>query len=147
MKKQSPVRPRSAATVSGQSLSPAALRQVTMADVAAKVGVSKMTVSRALNRSEGSGRSSATLALHERILQACKEMGYVVDQTARTFSSKRSGFVAALIYRSLKNGLAGTLPHGTLRHTRPFSALLYTDFRHPLAHARGYTSIAGEALR
>ena len=110
MKKKSPVRPRSAATMSGQLLSPAAMRPVTMADVAARVGVSKMTVSRALNRSEGSGRS-ATLALHERILQACKEMGYVVDQTARTFSSKRSGFVAALI-PALNNSNFSDTAHG-----------------------------------
>ncbi|MCX7235366.1 MAG: LacI family DNA-binding transcriptional regulator, partial [Burkholderiales bacterium] len=69
---------------------------VTMADVAVRVGVSKMTVSRALNRQEGEGRA-ATQALRRRILETCRDMGYVVDQTSRTFSSKRSGFVAALI--------------------------------------------------
>ena len=67
-----------------------------MADVAAQVGVSKMTVSRALNRSSGSARSTSE-ALRQRILAACEQMGYVIDQTARTFSSKRSGFVAAVI--------------------------------------------------
>jgi LacI family gluconate utilization system Gnt-I transcriptional repressor len=71
-------------------------RSVTMADVAARVGVSKMTVSRALNRSEGSSRTNSE-ALRQRILKACKDMGYVIDQTARTFASKRSGFVAVLI--------------------------------------------------
>lgn len=73
-----------------------ARRSVTMADVAAQVGVSKMTVSRALNRSARSERSTSD-ALRQRILLACEQMGYVIDQTARTFSSKRSGFVAALI--------------------------------------------------
>ena len=71
-------------------------RTVTMADVAAKVGVSKMTVSRALNRSGSSDRSTSE-ALRQRVLLACEQMGYVIDQTARTFSSKRSGFVAAVI--------------------------------------------------
>ena len=71
-------------------------RAVTMADVAAQVGVSKMTVSRALNRPTSSARGS-TEALRQRILAACEQMGYVIDQTARTFSSKRSGFVAAVI--------------------------------------------------
>lgn len=75
---------------------PAAAQHVTMADVAARVGVSKMTVSRALNRTGSSPRSSSE-ALRQSILQACHEMGYVIDQTARTFSSKRSGFIAALI--------------------------------------------------
>jgi LacI family gluconate utilization system Gnt-I transcriptional repressor len=67
-----------------------------MADVAARLGVSKMTVSRALNRGPGEGRS-ASEALREQIVSACDEMGYVIDQTARTFSSKRSGFVAVVI--------------------------------------------------
>ncbi len=67
-----------------------------MADIAAHVGVSKMTVSRALNRSSQSDRTTSE-ALRQRILQTCHEMGYVIDQTARTFSSKRSGFIAAVI--------------------------------------------------
>jgi LacI family transcriptional regulator, gluconate utilization system Gnt-I transcriptional repressor len=71
-------------------------RAVTMADVAARVGVSKMTVSRALNRTGHSDRSTSE-ALRQRILQACAEMGYVIDHTARTFSTKRSGFVAAIM--------------------------------------------------
>lgn len=71
-------------------------RAVTMADVAARVGVSKMTVSRALNRSESRDRPTSE-ALRQRILAACREMGYVIDKTARTFSTKRSGFVAAVI--------------------------------------------------
>ena len=81
-----------------------------MADVAARVGVSKMTVSRALNRSDGSSRSS-TEALRQRILKACHEMGYVIDQTARNFSSKRSGFVAALI-PALNNSNFSDTAHG-----------------------------------
>jgi LacI family gluconate utilization system Gnt-I transcriptional repressor len=81
-----------------------------MADVAAKVGVSKMTVSRALNRVGGSSRSDSE-ALRQRILKACREMGYVIDQTARTFSSKRSGFVAALI-PALNNSNFSDTAHG-----------------------------------
>jgi LacI family gluconate utilization system Gnt-I transcriptional repressor len=81
-----------------------------MADVAARVGVSKMTVSRALNRSDSRTRSSSE-ALRQRILQACREMGYVMDQTARTFSSKRSGFVAALI-PALNNSNFSDTAHG-----------------------------------
>lgn len=67
-----------------------------MADVAARVGVSKMTVSRALNRTGRNDRTTSE-ALRQRILQACADMGYVIDHTARTFSTKRSGFVAAII--------------------------------------------------
>lgn len=63
-----------------------------MADVAARAGVSAMTVSRALK--SGSTVSAATRA---RIMQAVEELGYVLDLTAGTLSSKRTGFVAVLI--------------------------------------------------
>jgi LacI family gluconate utilization system Gnt-I transcriptional repressor len=81
-----------------------------MADVAARVGVSKMTVSRALSREGGSARRSSE-ALRLRILEACHEMGYVIDQTARSFSTKRSGFVAALI-PALNNSNFSDTAHG-----------------------------------
>ena len=104
-----PVKTRRAARAPAPS--PAApLRAVTMADVAARVGVSKMTVSRALNRSESRDRSTSE-ALRQRILRTCREMGYVIDQTARTFSSKRSGFVAALI-PALNNSNFSDTAHG-----------------------------------
>ena len=63
-----------------------------MADVALKAGVSTMTVSRALKR--GASISRGTRA---RIMAAVEELGYVLDQTAGTLSSKRSNFIAALI--------------------------------------------------
>ena len=84
---------------------------VTMADVAARVGVSKMTVSRALKRGDAASLRSSSEALRQRILRACKDMGYVVDQTASTFSSKRSGFVAALI-PALNNSNFSDTAHG-----------------------------------
>jgi LacI family gluconate utilization system Gnt-I transcriptional repressor len=103
-----------------------------MADVAARVGVSKMTVSRALNRSESRNRSSSE-ALRQRVLQACHEMGYVVDQTARTFSSKRSGFVAALI-PALNNSNFSETAHGLSAAVEASGLQLllgYTDYDLP----------------
>jgi LacI family gluconate utilization system Gnt-I transcriptional repressor len=84
--------------------------QVTMADIAARLGVSKMTVSRALSR-QGSSNRPTSEALRQRILQTCQEMGYVLDQTARTFSSKRSGVVAALV-PALNNSNFSDTAHG-----------------------------------
>ncbi len=103
--------------------------RVTMADIAARVGVSKMTVSRALSR-EGSSRRSTSEALRQRILQACQEMGYVIDQTARTFSSKRSGFVAALV-PALNNSNFSDTAHGltaALESSGLQVLLGYTDY-------------------
>ena len=88
----------------------ASTHTVTMADVAARVGVSKMTVSRALKHDGSSARRSSE-ALRQRIVKTCQEMGYVVDLTARTFSSKRSGFVAALI-PALNNSNLSDTAHG-----------------------------------
>ena len=64
----------------------------TMADVAARAGVSTMTVSRAL-------KDGASIAPDTRrhIMKAVEELGYVLDLSAGSLSSKRSGFVAALI--------------------------------------------------
>ena len=107
----------------------APVRSVTMDDVAARVGVSKMTVSRALSRQEGS-RRSATEALRQRILKTSREMGYVIDQTARTFSSKRSGFVAALI-PALNNSNFSDTAHGLVAavESSGLQVLLgYTDY-------------------
>lgn len=64
----------------------------TMADVARHAGVSAMTVSRALRKD-----SVISAKTRQRIMAAVEELGYVLDQTAGTFPSKRSGFVAALV--------------------------------------------------
>lgn len=81
-----------------------------MADVAAVLGVSKMTVSRALKRSDANSRGPSEV-LRQKILKTCQEMGYVIDQTARTFASKRSGIVAALI-PALNNSNFSDTAHG-----------------------------------
>ncbi len=101
-----------------------------MADVAAHVGVSKMTVSRALNRS-GSSERITSEALRQRILLACADMGYVLDQTARTFSSKRSGFIAAVI-PSLNNSNFSETAHGITAAVEGSGLQLllgYSDYR------------------
>lgn len=68
------------------------LQRPTMADVGLRAGVSAMTVSRALK--PGSTVSKETRA---RILAATEELGYVLDQSAGGLSSKRTGFIAAIV--------------------------------------------------
>lgn len=86
----------------------------TMADVAARAGVSTMTVSRALKNG-----ASIAKATRDRIIRAVDDLGYVLDQSAGSLSSKRTGFVAALVpsinnsnfadtARGLTDALAGT---------------------------------------
>ncbi len=120
-----------------------------MADVAARVGVSKMTVSRALQRNlaaqqqqaaphstaaqRAAARRSDSVVLHRQILQACKEMGYVVDQSARSFGSQRSGYVAAYI-PALNNSNFSDTAHGLSRAVEAAGLQLllgYTDYDLP----------------
>ncbi|WP_193789483.1 LacI family DNA-binding transcriptional regulator [Salipiger sp. CCB-MM3] len=65
---------------------------VTMGDVAARAGVGKITVSRAL-RTPGKV-SPGTL---RKVRAAVDELGYVIDETAGALSSQRSRIVAALV--------------------------------------------------
>src|SRR5205823_7378375 len=63
-----------------------------MTDVAKLAGVSTMTVSRALK--DGASIAPET---REKIKRAVEKLGYVLDRSAVNLSSKRTGFVAALI--------------------------------------------------
>ena len=86
--------------------------RVTMRDVAQAVGMSPMTVSRAL-------RDDRTVndQTRARIRQKADELGYVYDSTAQVFRTQKSGFVAVTLpsvnnanfaetFRALTNGLA-----------------------------------------
>lgn len=86
--------------------------RVTMRDVATAVGMSPMTVSRALRDDETVSAETRT-----RIQQAASELGYVYDTTAQAFRTQKSGFIAVTLpsinnanfaetYRALTNGLA-----------------------------------------
>lgn len=93
---------------------PAQVKMPTMAEVARHAGVSTMTVSRALKEDGVVSR-----ATRERILVAIDELGYVLDLSAGALSSKRTGFIAAIVpsinnsnfsdtARGITDGLAGT---------------------------------------
>ncbi|KPC53320.1 LacI family DNA-binding transcriptional regulator [Amantichitinum ursilacus] len=69
-----------------------ASRAATLHDVAAQVGVSAITVSRALNTPE-----RVSEAVRERILAAVDALGYVPNRSARTLVSSRSQTVVVLI--------------------------------------------------
>jgi LacI family transcriptional regulator, gluconate utilization system Gnt-I transcriptional repressor len=68
------------------------MQRIKMTDVAKAAGVSTMTVSRALQKD---GRIAP--ATRRRILQVVKQLGYVPDRLAGSFSSQRSGFIAVLV--------------------------------------------------
>ena len=83
-----------------------------MRDLAKAVGMSPMTVSRALRDDETVSADTRT-----RIQKVARELGYVYDTTAQAFRTQKSGFVAVTLpsvnnanfaetYRALSNALA-----------------------------------------
>lgn len=73
--------------------------RVTLADVAAYVGVSTMTVSRAISNPE-----AVAPAQRAKIAQAVQDLGYVPNRAARTLASSRS-YVVAVLIPSLSNAV------------------------------------------
>jgi LacI family gluconate utilization system Gnt-I transcriptional repressor len=63
-----------------------------MADVARHAGVSTMTVSRALKN-----EAQVSSPTRQKILRAVSELGYLLDQAAGSLSSRKTGFIAALV--------------------------------------------------
>lgn len=86
--------------------------RTTMRDVAKAVGMSPMTVSRALRGDETVSADTRT-----RIQTVARDLGYVYDTSAQAFRTQKSGFVAVTLpsinnanfaetFRALTNGLA-----------------------------------------
>ncbi len=96
-----------------------------MLDVANLAGVSAMTVSRALRDGE-----SIAPDTREKIRKAVNKLGYVLDQSAGSLSSKRTGFVAALIPSINNSNFADTARGLTdaLEGTGLQLLLGYTDY-------------------
>ncbi len=74
---------------------------VTIADVAERLGVSKSTISHAL-----SGKRRISSEVTRQVMEAVKELGYRPNYTARALSTRRTGLVGVLV-DSLSN------PHTT----------------------------------
>jgi LacI family transcriptional regulator len=78
----------------GSPKSSAPPRRITMADIAARAGVSRPLVSAALGR--GRGTIGVSAKTRERIEAICQELNYRVHATARATRSGRTGSIALL---------------------------------------------------
>ena len=67
-------------------------KQVTIADVAERAGVSQMTVSRVINAS-----AAVRSDKRARVERAIRELGYVPNRLARGLSARRLGVIAVLV--------------------------------------------------
>lgn len=86
---------------------------VRMREVAARAGVSRMTVSRALNKPD-----MVTEALRTRVEKAVADLGYVHNHVARSLSSSRSTIVG-LVLPSLENSIFAQTMKGISDVLRP----------------------------
>src|SRR5690606_28957455 len=68
------------------------LRRATIKEVAEAAGVSRSTASRAL-----SGTGYVAENVRSRVRQAAKELGYVVDATARSLKQQSSRLIGVLV--------------------------------------------------
>lgn len=75
--------------------------RVTIKDIALKAGVSKTTVSFALN-----DPSRISTETYERVMAIVTELGYVPDPVARTLATKRHGAIGLLLPQPLLEALA-----------------------------------------
>ena len=100
-------------------------QKLTMAEVAKYVGVSAMTVSRAFRQD-----ASVSEETRKRIMEAVDALGYVLDLSAGSLSSRRSGFIAALV-PSINNSNFSDTARGitdALEDTGLQLLLGYTDY-------------------
>lgn len=86
---------------------------IRMRDVAERAQVSRMTVSRALNRPE-----TVNEVLRNRVLEAVQDLGYVHNHLARSLSSRRSN-VIGLVLPSLENSIFSQTVKGISDVLRP----------------------------
>ncbi|NEH53936.1 LacI family DNA-binding transcriptional regulator, partial [Rhizobium leguminosarum] len=106
-------------------LKPGEAQKLTMAEVAKYVGVSAMTVSRAFRQD-----ASVSEETRKRIMEAVDALGYVLDLSAGSLSSRRSGFIAALV-PSINNSNFSDTARGmtdALQNTGLQLLLGYTDY-------------------
>jgi LacI family transcriptional regulator len=81
-------------------------RRVTIKDVAARAGITDMTVSRVVNRS-----GPVSEAVRKRVLEAIDELGYVPSRIARGLRSSRT-HTLALIVTDVTNPFFTTIARG-----------------------------------
>jgi LacI family transcriptional regulator len=104
--------------------------RVTIADVARKVGVSKVTVSYVVNGREGKVRISEET--RQRIWEAIRELGYRPNALARALSRRRTNTIGVVMqYAGIFGGWSGfmlELLHGASHEAieQQYDLLMYT---------------------
>ncbi|RVV99133.1 LacI family DNA-binding transcriptional regulator [Mesobaculum littorinae] len=110
-------------------------RRVTLADVAARVGTSTITVSRALRRPE-----MVSPALRARIAEAVHELGYIPDPAAQALASQRTSVIGVLI-PSVTNNVFSDVLSGV------YSAVSGTPYKVQLGNTRYRSETEEELIR
>lgn len=106
------------------------MRKVTIEDISRETGLSRGTVSRALN-----DRSEISLETRQRVLNACKKLKYVPSHAARSLATGRN-YTLSLFVDDLQSPLTAAMIRGVLGLTAPqgyFIHLVELNTRIPAA--------------
>ncbi|MEJ6395826.1 LacI family DNA-binding transcriptional regulator [Gymnodinialimonas sp. 2305UL16-5] len=100
------------------------LKRTTLADVAARAGVSKMTASKVLR-----GTGSISAQTRERVRAAARDLSYVPNRLAGSLSSNRSHIVAVVL-PSINDAVFGDVVSGINAVIRPEGYLTFIGESH-----------------
>ena len=118
-------------------------RRPTISDVAALTGLSKATVSRALN-----DRDRVSAATRARVLATLEEIGYIRSHAAASLSTGRTGLLG-LVIGANRNPTVLSAMHGALSAAGDYDVAVYvseTDERHDTIYGRLLASRAVDGV-
>ena len=118
-------------------------RRPTISDVAALTGLSKATVSRALN-----DRDRVSAATRARVLATLEEIGYLRSHAAASLSTGRTGLLG-LVIGANRNPTVLSAMHGALSAAGDYDVAVYvseTDERHDTIYGRLLASRAVDGV-
>jgi LacI family transcriptional regulator len=120
-----------------------ARRRPTITDVAALTGLSKATVSRALN-----DRDRVSAATRARVLATLEEIGYIRSHAAASLSTGRTGLLG-LVVGANRNPTVLSAMHGALSAAGEYGVVIYvsqTDAGHDTIYGRLLASRAVDGV-
>jgi LacI family transcriptional regulator len=118
-------------------------RRPTITDVAALTGLSKATISRALN-----GRDRVSAATRARVLATLEEIGYIRSHAAASLSTGRTGLLG-LVVGANRNPTVLSAMHGALSAAGEYGVVVYvseTDAGHDTIYSRLLASRAVDGV-
>jgi LacI family gluconate utilization system Gnt-I transcriptional repressor len=120
---------------------PNKMKRLTLKDVAAKAGVSPITVSRVVNGADG-----VRANVREKVEAAIAELGYIPNRSASVLASAKSKLIGVLI-PSLSNVVFNDVLRGIYDIATPanYQVLLFNTHYSPIEEERAIRTLLGQS--